>query len=85
MHEARKIVFDVTTLAEKHRNDADRGDAFCNQCADDFIEGGSMFQERESDRDRGKLLADATREALERTRPVGIARSVSEEDDAFLQ
>src|ERR1044072_1484868 len=83
--QARQVVLHMAALAEEHRDHPDRAHALRDERVHAFLERSAVLQVRQPDARRGKLLREARRDALERPRPLRIARPVSDENDALLQ
>ncbi len=85
LDEPREILLRVGALPEQHGNDANRGNAFGDERGDGLIERYAVLEERKADRSRGQPAREACRNALERPRPLRVARPVGDQNDAFLQ
>src|SRR5688572_6164233 len=82
---ARQVLPDMAPLTEKNRNHPDGRDSLRDERAHRLLERRPVLEICQADAERRKLRRDAARDALERTRPLGIARSVGDENDPLPQ
>jgi hypothetical protein len=81
LHEARQVARHVSAGAEERRHDANRGRALARQLVQRFRERRARQLEIGEPYLGGRLLREQRGEALERLRPLRVARAVREQDD----